>query len=93
MTIAEWRSSKDRVKIARRVLDDASFAEILKVLHDNSPLWMEKLGYGAAISDGDRNRFLGRIEGYQVCLANLKAMGEWTPATKEPRVSYAPPEE
>lgn len=93
MTIAEWRTIKERVKSARNILDNDAFAEMRRVLVDAAPIAAQTLAYGATVSDGDRSRFLGKIEGYQECLANLEKLGEYAPKPKEVPVRYEPPEE
>lgn len=93
MTIAEFRSIKERVKSARSILDDEAFLLMRKVLAEASPLWSQTVPYGANVTDGDRSRFLGKIEGYQECLSNMEKMGEFASKPKEVPVRYETPGE
>ena len=93
MTIAEWRSSKERVRNARGILDNEAFVEMRKILEAANPLVSQTLGYGGVVTDGDRSRFLGKVEGYQECLNNLDKLGELAPKPKEVPIRYEPAEE
>lgn len=93
MTIAEWRSIRERVKSARNILDNEAFVEMRKVLVDAAPIDSQALGWGSVVTDGDRSRYLGKVEGYQECLRNLDKLGEPMPKIKDVPVRYEPPEE
>jgi hypothetical protein len=93
MTIVEWRSVRERVKSARKILDDEAFIQMRTVIAQASPLAAQTIAYGANVTDGDRSRFLGKIEGYQECLANLDKLGVYAPVPKEVKISYEPPEQ
>ena len=93
MTISEWRAIKERVRSARSILDNEAFTQMLEVVAKASPLWTQTLKYGVEATDGDRSRFLGKIEGYQECLANFGLLGEFASKPKEVQARYDSNEE
>ena len=93
MTIAEWRSVRERVKSARAILDNEAFVQMRQVLIEAAPIDSQTLSWGVGVTDGDRSRYLGKVEGYQECLRNLDKLGEFQPKPKEVPVRYEAPEE
>src|ERR1041385_2044393 len=86
VTVIEWRSDKNRVGRARKILDSPDFREMLEVLQKTNPVYYP-LPKNA--SDGDRSAQLGRIEGACFFVESLKSLGELYIPTNEPEMKYA----
>lgn len=64
MTLAQFKSKDANVKFMRELLEKEEFQEFLQACEDSSPLKRR--------DQGDPNRILGRIEGYDELLGKIK---------------------
>ena len=69
--MADWKAKPEMVAQARQFLDSPQFRLILDVLDNEAPVH----GMPTATTPHDGIRRLGQIEGYQMCLNNLLALG------------------
>lgn len=83
--LAEWRADRDLVKQAREFLVDPKFATIVDVLRNESPINFVHVGrFGLE----ERAVEHARMEGYQLCLNNLEAMGSFAETREIPEPTF-----
>ena len=85
----EWRSSPELVTKARDVLENPAMLEMIDVLNTEHPA---KIGLFRVTLE-DRAIAQARIEGYQLCINNLEAMGTFVKPKVEPEATYEQPED
>lgn len=91
ITLDEWRSRPDLIKIASRFLNDPMFRMMMDVLRtthfQNSAMGI----FGVSIED--RAAMQARCEGYTIALNNLEAMGDYQKPKQELEPTFEPEEE
>lgn len=91
MLLIEWVKNKSLVKAAKQLTDSDTFRRMREVLEDESPLRTPLSPTGPTANDHSRR--LGMIEGYQLCLSNLKMLAITPPPVpKEIEATYENPD-
>ena len=88
VTLVEWQSRPELVKIARKFLDDPQFklmVDVLRTSHFQNAM-MRLVGTTVE----DRAAMQARSEGYTVCLNNLRALGEFHEPSSEIEPTFEP---
>jgi hypothetical protein len=67
---AQFRANSGLVKSMREITEMEAFQIALEVLANESPLKRKE--------QGDANRVLGRVEGYDECLTKLRRLSTYT---------------
>lgn len=91
MRLTEWLASKNLVKAANKLRTDETFALLVQMLEDESPLNLPLASQGP--SADDRSYRLGLIEGYNDCLRKIRASWTMRQEPKQIKATYAPAEE
>jgi hypothetical protein len=88
--LSEWRGSQTLVQSARKYLQDPEFLTMIDVLRNESPInWVAI----RQMTIDDRAVMHARIEGYQLCLNNLEALGSFQKPEETLEPSFEQPEE
>lgn len=82
MLLAEWLKNKTLVKAARQIFESDTFRQMREVLEAESPLRQSLPSLGP--TSDDRSHRLGMIEGYQLCLNNLRQLAVMPPPLPKP---------
>lgn len=86
LRLDEWRSSKEHVAIARKVLSDPSLRLMLDICRTEHPA--SQLLLNAELSE--RAVQQARIEGYHMCLNNIEALGSFQAPTQALESEFLP---
>lgn len=90
LRLAEYRSQENLVKTAQKFLIDPEFQPMLDVLRNEAPSkWMLR----DEATTEDRAVLQAKIEGYELAIANLEAMGVFRTMKEAPEPTYEQPEE
>lgn len=90
ISIEEWRSNKELVLLARKFLNNPDFRMMTDTLRNSAPHNYVSL---KEMSIDARAMEQARIEGFQLCLNNLAALGMETKKAVELEPDFSQPEE
>ena len=92
MRLSQWQSTKGFVKAAQALQKNDTFVQLVEMLEAESPLNLPLAPQGPTADD--RSYRLGLLEGYNLCLKNIRASYTSPVLPPEPiRARYAPAEE
>jgi hypothetical protein len=89
LTLEQWRSVPDLVKVGMKFMSDPLFRQMLDVCRNEHPIETVHIDadmYTRAIHQA-------RIEGYMLCLNNLESMGSIVKHEEPIESTFEPPEE
>jgi hypothetical protein len=89
MRLAEFRKDKTLVERASRILDMGMMKSMIQVLEEDAPHNYETMAPG--IPETDRVLYLGKIYGYNMALANLRALGILAEEFQMPEATFEDP--
>lgn len=92
VSLLEWRTNPDLLRIATKFLRDPEFRMMLDVLDRENPASMS-FTMSARASLKDRAVQQAKCEGYVMAIANLESMGTpWEPPQAPPEATFEPEE-
>jgi hypothetical protein len=86
MTITQWRSDPEKVKLASKLLSDPVMLAMLDTLASRSIISVNPMG----VSPDDKATILGEAIGYRNCLDTIRSMGQVLPVHTEPEATFQP---
>lgn len=89
MRLSEFRKDQTLVNQAARILGMEMVKRMLDVLKEDAPHNYETMAPG--IPETDRVLYLGKIYGYNMCLANLQALGLLAEEFQMPEARFEDP--
>lgn len=88
MNIREWRASKPHVLSAQKLLELQAMADLLDMLEESQPHKLMTVPMGNQYTD---SRMLGMVEGYNLCLTNIRTAAKAMERIREPKADYPDP--
>jgi hypothetical protein len=85
LRLADWQQDQQLCAMAAKLLNNSDFVLMLSVLKNEHPAHTA-LPYGVAMDD--RVVLQARSEGYEICLANLEALGKSTLPVEMPEAAF-----
>ena len=89
ISVLQWRQDKGRVRAAQKLFEENPvFQEMFAIAEGATPLNGNQLEFSNRITEHDRSRHLGRIEGYNMAIKVFELLAVYLEKPKQLTTSY-----